>query len=553
MPSVSAGGQGEARSPARPDLALAVACALVTFAVFLPSLRNGFVETWDDGVFIVYNEFIRLPAAALAREVFVGAKAHYFAPLTWFSWALDYRLWGLDPSGFHLTSVLLHALNAGLAFLLSLGILGAAGPAERQGRWGAVIAALAWSLHPLRVESVAWATERKDVLSLFFGLAAILAYLGHARSGAPFWRSRWYAACFALFCLSLLSKPALVTLPLVLLILDGYPLRRLFAPGPGPAIVEKVPLLTVAAATSVHFSVASHAALTLSLSEVGVVSRVLVAFRSVWDQVLDAAWPAGLSPFYLHPGAVTPGDLSYTLPAAILLAVTAAAVARARAHPAIAAAWLAWLVALAPGLMATQVSWVGRADRFTYFAALPLTLLVGAGAATGPARLAGFAPRGRVVAALGVAACLALLAGLTVRQIAFWHDDVTLWTRPIELNPRLSGRVYAERSQARERLGDLSGARADMDEAIAIASSKNYAFIYTLYSRRAQLLAQLGMLREAIDDYGRALQTDASPGVVETLRERAALYMAVGELERADADRRLAEQLDRRDPPMGPP
>jgi tetratricopeptide (TPR) repeat protein len=149
-----------------------------------------------------------------------------------------------------------------------------------------------------------------------------------------------------------------------------------------------------------------------------------------------------------------------------------------------------------------------------------------------------------VAAAAGLVAGVALLAGLTVRQISFWHDDVSLWSRPIAVSPRLSGRVYTERSQARERLGDLNGARADMDDAIAIASSKNYAFIYTLYSRRARILAEIGRLREAADDYGRAIQADASPGVAETLRERSDLYMAMGETALADADRRLADQLD---------
>jgi hypothetical protein len=532
---------GAARPGAGHDLARAAACVLITFVAFLPSLRNGFVETWDDGTFIVGNSIIRQLDAATVREAFLGTKAHYFAPLTYLSYALDYKVWGLDPFGFHLTNAILHALNAGLAFLVALGVLASAGLAERTSRWGALVAALAWALHPLRVESVAWATERKDVLSLLFGLAAILAYLGHGRSGAPFWRSRGYAAALTLFCLSLLAKPALVTLPLVLVILDAYPLGRLGRGRWGTALVEKLPLVGIAAAASVHFTAASHAQLTLSLAEVGVVSRILIAIRSIWEHALDWAWPAGLSPFYLHPGAVTLGDPSYLLPAAIVLVVTGVAVVKARRHPAFSASWLTWLVALAPGLMAAQVSWVGRADRFTYFAALPLTVVVAAAAAQGLERLA---PRARVAAAAGLVAGVALLAGLTVRQISFWHDDVSLWSRPIAVSPRLSGRVYTERSQARERLGDLNGARADMDDAIAIASSKNYAFIYTLYSRRARILAEIGRLREAADDYGRAIQADASPGVAETLRERSDLYMAMGETALADADRRLADQLD---------
>jgi hypothetical protein len=530
------------RSGARLHAALAGACAVITFLVFLPVLRNGFVETWDDAVFVTGNPVLREAGTAVLREAFFGTKAHYFAPLTWLSYVLDHRLWGMDPVGFHLTSALLHALNAGLVFLVArrLFALPAAGVSERAGLPAAALAALAWSLHPLRVETVAWATERKGVLSLFFGLAAILAYLGHVRSGASFWRSRRYGLAFGLYLCSLLSKPALVTLPLVLALLDVHPLRRFRPGGRGAVIAEKLPLLVAAGLASSHFSSTSHAELTIPLAEVGVLSRVLVALRSIWDYALDLVWPVGLGPFYLHPGAVTLGDLSFLLPSVLVLAVTAFVVARARRSPAVATAWIAFLIALAPGLMATQVSWVARADRFTYFAALPLTLLAAVLAAEGVARVG---PPARRVAAAGLAAGLVLLGGLTVRQISFWRDDVTLWSRPIELAPRLSGRVYTERSKARELQGDLRGARSDMDAAIEIASSKGYPFTYTLYSRRARISAALGELRPAIDDYGRAIETDPSPGVEGTLRERAELYKAVGEAGLADADRRLADQV----------
>jgi tetratricopeptide (TPR) repeat protein len=181
------------------------------------------------------------------------------------------------------------------------------------------------------------------------------------------------------------------------------------------------------------------------------------------------------------------------------------------------------------------------ADRFTYLAGLPLAVLAAGAVVGGLARLA---PHAALAGAVSIVACLAILAGLSVRQISFWHDDVALWTRPIELDPRRSGRVYTERAFAREQRGDWDGARSDMDQAIAIAAAKRYPLIHGLYSRRARILAELGSLQEAIADHGRALETDSSPGRAATLRERAALYAAAGLPDLAAADERAAEEVE---------
>jgi tetratricopeptide (TPR) repeat protein len=223
-----------------------------------------------------------------------------------------------------------------------------------------------------------------------------------------------------------------------------------------------------------------------------------------------------------------------------VVAVTAAAVLGARRHPALAAAWLAWLAALAPGLASTEVSLTAMADRFTYFPAVALSILAGGGAA---AALGPLPRRAAVAGAIGVAAWLAALAGLSVRQLGVWRDDVTLWTRPIELDPDRSGRVYTQRSLARELRGDPGGARADMDRAIAIAEAKRHPVVHELYRRRARLLVQLGAPREAIADYGRALEIGAAPVRAAWLRERAALWAAVGEPALAEEDERLAASL----------
>ncbi len=232
--------------------------ALLAFAAFWPALDGAFLG-WDDAGYVVDNPGVHALSWETVRWAFTEYCCNYWAPLTWLSLALDHALWGLEPWGFHLTNVLLHALNAALLVLVAHRLLvAAAGPArDAPPGWalpGAVLAAAAWAVHPLRVESVAWIAERKDVLSAALGLLAILAWLRHAapptpRPAGPWWaflRSPAYLAALALFALSMLAKPGLVALPVALLVLDWFPLRRA-APGRRVALLlEKVPLLVLA-------------------------------------------------------------------------------------------------------------------------------------------------------------------------------------------------------------------------------------------------------------------------------------------------------------------
>jgi hypothetical protein len=498
------------RRSRRTDLLLALGCAAAAFLLYLPSLGHGFVVTWDDGDYIVRNALIRELSPAMLRDAFAGATIHYFHPLTWLSYAIDHRLWGEGPFGFHLGNALLHAGSAALAYGVALGILGSDGVRLRGRtlRLAALGAALAWALHPLRVEAVSWAAERKGVLCAFLALGALLAYLAHVRSGAPFWRSRPYAAALVLFALSVLAKTSLVTLPLAFLVLDAWPLRR---PGRGRGpmeLAEKGPLLAVAVAIAAFFAATSNAIMTQSMAEAGLVSRGLVALRGAWAQALLVAWPSGLSPFYLHPGAVGPGDLSWSVPAAAAIALTIAAVAGARRWPGLAVAWLCWLVTLAPGLSATMISATWMADRFTYLPALAPTLLAAGVAAAWAERQSAAIARGAVAAFV---AAVLVLAGLSVRQERFWRDDVALWSRPIDLEPRRSGRVYAQRAYARELAGDLPGAVADLDVAIEVANERRFSGVGGLYARRGGLRRTLGQVVEADEDERRAAEMGWGP------------------------------------------
>lgn len=255
------GEPGPAAPSGRPFWILGAVVALLTFAVSLPSVRNGWVN-WDDADNFLGNPHFRGLGWSTIRWIFTGSvqDAHWI-PFTWLTLSLDHAMWGMNPAGYHLTSLLIHSINALLCYVLAYRLLElgfGAGARPRDLRLAAAVAALFFALHPLRVESVAWITERRDVLMGLFAFATVLAWLEACRSGAPGRPARrWYWTAVGCFAAALLSKVMLVGLPIVLVVLDVYPLRRLRADEarwPTPllrlAILERAPFLPGARAVS---------------------------------------------------------------------------------------------------------------------------------------------------------------------------------------------------------------------------------------------------------------------------------------------------------------
>src|SRR5881296_2877460 len=279
--------------------------ALVTFAAFLPALQNEFVG-WDDVTNFLENPDYRGLAWTQLRWMWTTHLGHYI-PLTWMTLGLDYLLWGMNPFGYHLTSLLLHAANAVVFFFVVGRILTLALPSP-SGRGHALaaaagFAALVFAIHPLRVESVAWVTERRDVLSGLFYLLTILVYLRACAREAPGRRSYWLSV--TLFGCALLSKSMAVSLPVVLLILDVYPLRRLggslgWASASARRVyLEKIPFVLLAAAASAIAVMAQssvHAA--LSLAQLSIPGRVAISAYGLSFYLWKMVVPVNLSPVY---------------------------------------------------------------------------------------------------------------------------------------------------------------------------------------------------------------------------------------------------------------
>src|SRR5713226_6535756 len=317
-----------------------VLIALVTFTAFLPTLQNEFVG-WDDATNFLDNPHYRGLAWTHIRWMWTTHLGHYI-PLTWMTLGLDYLLWGMNPVGYHLTSLLLHAANAVVFFFVVHRILTLAlpSPSER-GHALAVaagFAALVFAIHPLRVESVAWVTERRDVLSGLFYLVTILMYLRACEQGA---RGRgWYWLSVAVFVCALLSKSMVVNLPVVLLILDVYPLRRLggdigwSSEAARRVYVEKIPfVLLAAAASAIAFMAQSSVHAALSLVQLSVPGRLAVSAYGLSFYLWKTVAPVNLSPLYELRPPVNPGTMPFILSYGLVLAITAIILALRRRVP----------------------------------------------------------------------------------------------------------------------------------------------------------------------------------------------------------------------------
>jgi hypothetical protein len=528
-----------------------------TVLCFLPALRNT-LYVWDNEGYILYNDNIRTLSFATVSWAFTEFWCNYWAPLTWLSLAVDYAVWGLNPIGYHLTNIVLHAANAGLFFLLAHELLlahfacdespeKAIVPRGPLALWVPLLAALVFAIHPLRVESVAWAAERKDVLSLLFGIPAMLAYLRYAaspqgiavsRNGrlGSFAGSAWYWASFTSFCLSLLAKPMLVTLPAVLLLLDALPLGRARRANVLRLVLEKLPFWIAAAAVAL-IAARAQTPQTMSYSEAGLISRILVAVKSIGTYLWLTLWPVDISPFYVHPKNIAHVDGSTFWSALAIAAVTAAAV-WTRKRPVFLVSWLVFLVALLPVLgLFVQVGPQAMAARFTYFPSLAVALVTALAIVVAIART-----RARWLSIVLTCLTGAWLAGLfycTTVHIGFWKDDVTLWTRVIDLAPRQTGRAYFQRGVGYLRIGQPTRALADLNEAIEVAMSKGYPGV-EIYRERARAFVALGRLRDAIADHSSALVL-AGPGDRSTiLLHRGELHLRLGEAELAAKDFEMA-------------
>ncbi|MFA5138266.1 MAG: tetratricopeptide repeat protein [Elusimicrobiota bacterium] len=468
--------------------------ALAAFAAFLPALSGEFVN-WDDNVFLYENPFYRGFAWENLKWMFTTLRSGTYQPLAWLTYALDFKLWGMDPSGYHLTNLLLHALNAALLLLVCLELL----PLPRGDILPAsALCALLFAVHPLRVESVAWATERRDVLSGAFYLLALLFYL---RSAASKSRPMLLLSLTAYAC-SLLSKAMGVTLPLVLLMLDAYPLRRLSR----RSLLEKLPYLLPAVIVSVVAWLGqTHAGAAKSIEQYGLIERLAQTAYGLAFYLRKTLWPTGLSALYLIPSPFDPLAPAFLLSAAAVLVVTLLALRLRRSHPALLTAWGCYVVTVLPVLGPLQSGDQLAADRYSYLACIPWAVLAAAHVFT-------VFPRNTVRHLIrgAVAFCCLALFVLTWRQTRVWHDSETLWTHALRVDP--------ENAMAHVNLAAVLAQRGDI--AAAMDLSRQALRIRPLFpiahASIAGYLESTGRLDEAIRHYRMAAASNPDNSWVQS-------------------------------------
>ncbi|HYV56269.1 MAG TPA: tetratricopeptide repeat protein [Candidatus Nitrosopolaris sp.] len=519
---------------------------LATLVCFLPVLHDGFVD-WDDPRMLTDNPDYRGLGRSQLHWMFTTFLMGHYQPLTWLTYGLDYALWGMDPFGYHLTSLAIHAANGVLFFQVSLCLLSLAAPSASAGvdaRVAAGLSALLFAIHPLRVESVAWVKERREVVAGFFLLSTLLCYLRAATArGAA--RARWLGASVALYAASLLSDASGMTLPLVLLVLDVFPLRRMrgrpreWLPS-APRLLgwEKTPFVLLAlAAAVVALRAQGQVGALRTLGEYDVSFRLSQVFIGLTFYLQKTLVPLSLSPLY-----EIPADLHLTwrllVPSVAAVVALTVVVVRARtAWPAGLACWVCYVLLLAPVLGIAQSGPQLVADRYSYLSCLSWGLLA-AGGLLHCWRLGSSGAMGRtsVATVTAVATLVPLALGvLTWRQAQVWHDTETLWTHVLSVTPR-SSLAHNGLGYLMLRRGDLAEATPHLEEATRL----NPALAEGHYNL-GNAFALQGRLDEALRQYREAVRI--RPTYAEAHFDLGVVLTRVGQLDEAIDHYREAVRL----------
>jgi tetratricopeptide (TPR) repeat protein len=504
--------------------AICAALIAITWAVFGQTVGHGFVN-FDDPVYVSENDHVR---AGLNWQgvawAFTHIHSHNWHPLTTMSHMLDCQLFGLKPGAHHFVNVLLHSATAVLLFLL-LDQMSPSSPrdesvrlADRTGTiWSSAFVAAIFAIHPLHVESVAWISERKDVLSGLFFVLTLLAYLYYTRKPNI---SR-YVAILILFACGLMAKPMLVTLPVILLLLDYWPLERFSRSNAARLLIEKIPLgiLSIASAAAT-LVVQNEGGGLVRLEVLPFTWRITNALAAYLVYIWQMIWPANLAVAYHHPGKLPVWQVAGA--AALLIAITLGVFALRKRNPYLIVGWGWYLIMLLPVIGLVQVGGQAHADRYTYLPQIGLYIAV-------TWEIVDLARFRRYPAAILGAAAAIIMSALAVRaadQVSYWHDSERLWRHALA--------VTTENDVAHLGLGQLLLDQKRLDDAITelqIVVARHPNDVDARLKLANALSEKKGRMNDAIAQYEAAAKVDGpNPDVETTL---ANLLLEQGRLEEA--------------------
>lgn len=509
----------------------ALAAALLCLLVYLRAIFCDFINL-DDPVYVLNNTAIRHLDLNLLTTVF--SQPYYFGwlPLTYLSFAVDYHFWGLNPLGYHLTNVLFHAVNVFLVVMIAdkfmrVEVVGLRGAEEESSNISLLtqlptaklypvillLIGLLWGVHPLRVESVVWVSQRKDVLNGLLTLGSLFFYLRYVQSKVLAEQRRStlknYGLSLGLFAFSLLAKQVSVVLPVVLLLIDWYPLGRVRKERLIPLLLEKLPYLFLSVAVSgltIYFAAQSN--VMISAAEFPYYARTLVSGNAIFEYCRFFVWPVGIQPYFVIGDEL---PLAFTLKTVTVVVFTFATCSLARKKPFLAATWFCFLLPLLPVLAFTQTADdTAFASRYTYLPAVAPSVAFGALLVS----LTEFAEASRTrftsKLMLSLVSLVVIVYGaITLQLVAAWQNAGTLWTRQIEIQPL--GRAYTFRGIYYFTAKNYPTALNDFASSIKIAEQTSREDVFNLYAHHGEALRALGRHDEALVDFTTAINLSGQP------------------------------------------
>jgi len=537
--------------------------AVLTVTAFWQLNDCGFVN-FDDQLYIYENAYIQsglnFDSIKLAFSSDLAKHSGHWHPLTWLSLMLDHSLFGLNPMGYHLVNLLFHVLNTIFLFLILCRMTKAL--------WPSAFVAVLFAIHPLHVESVAWVVERKDVLSTCFWMLTLGAYSYYAEQQT----FRRYVFVLLFFVLGLMSKPMLVTLPFVLLLLDFWPLQR-FSEAAAvtrlptaeikpevsgkkkksrkkeaekaavavkkvevaipavqefkwsliyPLLLEKVPLFVLAVLSSIVTYLAAHSAGAVHSEAIPLFVRIGNAFISYGSYIVKMILPVNLAVLYPYPASVILWQFFGAL--LLLIAITAAVIWRMKQSPYLATGWLWYLGTLVPVIGIVQAGSQAMADRYTYIPLIGLFIMI----AWGIAEVSQKWKYRKEVLLAAAALFIICFSILTWKQVGYWHDSLSLFSHALNVTKN-NYRVHNMRGTAYADLGNYSKAIEDYSRAIKIEPGYPEA-----YYNRGKDYAQIGNFKQAVEDYTKAIKI--KPNYALAYNSRGNGYFDLGNHKEAIAD-----------------
>jgi protein O-mannosyl-transferase len=512
----------------RKSVIISLGLTILILAVYLQVGTHQFLN-YDDNVYVTGNPHVAKGlAAGNLSWALTSFEASNWHPVTWLSHMADVQLFGMSSRAHHLSNVALHLISSLLLFLLLKRSTG--------GLWQSAFVAALFALHPMHVESVAWVAERKDVLSAFFGMVTLILYCRFA--ARP--KTSLYLGALCFFALGLMSKPMLVTLPLVMLLLDYWPLQRfaaaagggdLASPGPGALSLlrEKIPFFACSLLLAAVTIYAQHrGGATQTLDKMPLAARLENALTSYASYLGKTLWPHDLAVFYPFPSFIPLWKVAGAL--VLLTAITAAVLIYGRKQRYLVTGWGWFLITLLPVIGIIQVGVQAMADRYSYLPSIGLFVIAAWGLTDVTRR---FPRREALLALLGGATVLAC-AFLTWQQVAYWQDSVSLYRHALQVNNRVSfihnnlalalmkqGNLSGALQEYREallvdpdnvsahnnfglalvKIGDLDGALQQHQEAVRIKprSAESHSYLGVVLARRGNLQAAIGEFRVALE------------------------------------------------------